>query len=186
MRSLKTILGGAALLALAACGGGDADSSGTAANTAGAGGEAATSQASAEVRMQPGQWEITQQTVNVTAPGMPAGAADMLKTPPVTVKTCISEEQASKPGADLFTGKQDPNCSHEGFKAGGGKVSGTITCKGGNTGNASMAMEGEFGPTEFNVEMKTTTEAQGAQMTMEMRSSGRRIGECPAGGEAAG
>ena len=190
MRSLKTILGGAALLALAACGGGEADGTADSANmantegAAGAGGEGGASQAASEVRMQPGEWEVTQQTVNVSAPGMPAGAADMLKTPPMTVKTCITEEQAGKPGADVFTGKKDPNCTHEGFDAGGGKVSGTITCKG-DTGNVTMAMDGEFGATEFNVDMKTTTDAGAAKMTMEMRSSGRRIGECPAG-KAAG
>jgi hypothetical protein len=183
MHTFRMMMTTAGLLALASCGGGDGQGGNEASGNAAAGGSAGS--ASAGVQLQAGQWEMTQQTLNVTAPGMPAGAADMMKTGPITVKTCITPEQAQKPSADLFSGKTDPNCKQEGFSSEGGKVSGTMTCSGGDTpGKTVMKMDGEFSPTEFDIEMEMTTEAQGSQMTMEMRSSGRRIGDCPAGGQA--
>lgn len=184
MGGFRNVAAAAGLLALAACGGGgESKSGGNEAEVAEIGGNAAGS-ASDGVQLQPGQWEMTQQTVNVSVPGMPAGAADMIKTGPVTVKTCITEEQAQKPGPDLFSGQADPNCKQEGFSAAGGKVSGTMTCTGGKMhGKMVMKMDGQFGPTEYDVAMEMKTEAEGKQMTMEMRSSGRRIGDCPAGGK---
>jgi hypothetical protein len=184
MRTIRISAMTAGLLALAACGGGgESRNGGNEAAAVEGSGNAAGSE-SAGVQLQPGQWEMTQQTVNVSVPGMPAGAADMMKTGPITVKTCITEEQAQKPSADIFSGKTDPNCKQEGFSAEGGKVSGTVTCSGGDTGTTVMKMDGKFGPTEYDIAMEMKTQAQGADMTMEVRSSGRRIGECPAGVKA--
>ena len=179
MRNFRIGAMGAGLLALAACGGGESpDANGAAGNAADGGASAAG------VQLQPGQWEMTQHTLDISAPGMPAGAADMMKPGPVTISTCITPQQAQKPGADLFSGEADASCKQEGFKAAGGEVSGTMTCSGEGSGTTVMKMDGEFSPTEFDIEMEMTTEAQGSQMTMEMRSSGRRIGDCPAGGQA--
>ena len=194
MRIIRNSAAAAGLLALAACGGGgegksggnEAGASDPSANAASAadGGGNTGGTASAAMQLQPGQWEMTTQTVNVSIPGLPAGAADMMKTGPITVKTCITEEQAQKPSADLFAGKTAPNCKQEGFTAAGGKVNGTMTCSGGDTGATAMKMEGQFGPTQYDITMATKTQAEGRDMTMEIRSSGRRLGECPAGAKA--
>lgn len=173
---------GAGLLALGACGGGDKDAGDAGENAA----RAANSSPSAGVQLQPGEWEMTQHTLDISAPGMPAGAADMMKPGPVSVKTCITPEQAQKPGAELFSGETDSSCKQEGFKAAGGEVSGTVTCSGDGGGKTVMKMDGDFSPTQFDIHMEMVVEAQGTQMTTKMRSTGKRIGDCPAGLAPAG
>ena len=171
----------AGLLALGACGGdGDRD------DASGEAGKARVESVAkdGEMRLRPGQWEMKTEIAKVSAPGMPAGAAEMMKTAPTTVTTCISEQEANDP--NVFTGKKDPNCNTDGFSAAGGKVSGTITCaaEAGGQGKLTMAMEGEFKPDSYALETRMTTEGEGAQMTIESRTSGRRLGDCPA--ESAG
>jgi hypothetical protein len=163
----------AGLLALGACGGGEGGDGGENAGT----GNSAT----ANVQLEAGEWEITQHTLDISAPGMPAGAAEFMKPGPVTVKTCITQEQAQKPGAELFSGESDPGCKKEGFKAAGGEIGGTLTCSAEGGGKTVMKMEGDFEAERFDVHMEVTANAEGTQMTTKMRSSGKRIGDCPGG-----
>ena len=164
----------AGLLALASCGGESGD---TAKKAEGA-------SAGAAVQLQAGQWEVTHHTLDISAPGMPAGAADMLKPGPVTVNTCITPEQAQKPGPDLFSANADESCKQEGFKAAGGEVSGTLTCTPPGGGKTVMKLDGSFDVTEFDVHMEMVAEADGTQTTTKMRTSARRTGDCPSGAQA--
>jgi hypothetical protein len=179
----------AGLLALGACGGGDKAGDG---NQAGgekaAGTESGKAEASAGsgVRLRAGEWEMKTEVAAVSAPGMPAGVADMMKAKASTVKVCVTEEDASKGDAGIFTGKKDPRCDTKGFSAAGGRVNGTITCKAeeGGQGAMTMTMDGQFKPDSYTLTSKMKTEGEGAEMTIESRVSGRRIGDCPAGKEA--
>jgi hypothetical protein len=160
----------AGLLGLAACGSGeDAPAKIDAA-------------AAANIRLQPGQWELVQETVRVSAPGMPPGAAEMMKMPPVVVRTCIAPAEAGKPGPDLFSGNKDPGCKTEGFSAKAGRVAGTMTCRSGAGETTVTKLEGDFTAEEFEVRLAARTEGGGSEaVDTEMRSRGRRTGECPAG-----
>lgn len=183
MKRINTLIAAAGLLALAACGGGDTESGnaaggGTAESAAsgGGGGEA--------VRLEPGQWEMSFEVTEVSAPGMPEGAADMMKTPRQTVKSCVSEEEANKPDADFFQPKQESNCKTEGFAMKDGRINGTVTCQGtGGQGATKVTMDGTYGGTAFDMTSRTEMKGEGMEMTMVMKSAGRRIGECPAGAE---
>ena len=180
----------AGLLALGACGGGDGDGGdGGASGNAGTSERAAAGETAAigsDVRMRAGQWETRTEVTNVSAPGMPAGFAEMMKTKPVTGTNCITEKEASDANADLFSGKKNSNCDSKGFKAAGGKVSGTITCRAeeGGQGAMTMTMDGQFKPESYSLTAKMKTEGEGAAMTLESKISGRRIGDCPAGAGA--
>ena len=164
---------GAAALALAACGksGGGNESSGSGGGLLGGG-----------VSLQPGEWEMKMEVVNVTAEGLPPGMVDgMKKAAGTTSRTCMTPEEAKGPKGDIFTGDKSGNCKSEGFSWSGGKIKGKTTCTGqGGTGNTVMTMDGSYGGQNIDMTMKSETDLAGKPMTMEMRVTGRRVGECSA------
>jgi uncharacterized protein DUF3617 len=174
MRTSIIGMGLGGLLALAACGGPDK----------GEGNEAAGDEAApaSGVKLQPGEWEITMETVSVTAPGLPPSVAATIKKPRATNRTCMTPEEANGPKPDMFAGSGGVNCKQEGFSWTGGRIKGTTTCQGaGGTGKTVMAMDGQYGAQSMDMNMKMTTDAAGTPMTVETRMTGRRVGDCPAG-----
>lgn len=170
---------GAAALALAACGssgnkGGESGGNGSAAAT-GSGGSASA------VALQPGEWEMKMEVVNVAAEGMPAGMAESMKqSASRTTRTCMTPEEARAPKGDLFAGDKS-GCKSEGFKWEGGRIAGKTTCPGqGGSGETVMTMDGRYSAQSMDLTMKSETPIMGKPMTMEMRMSGRRVGECSA------
>jgi hypothetical protein len=165
----------AAVLALAACGksGGGNESSAA----AGGGGSASG------VSLQPGEWEMKTEVVNVTAEGLPPGIADGMKAQAAsTSKTCMTPEEAKGPKGDMFAGSNPANCKSEGFSWAGGKIQGKTVCTGtGGAGKTEMTMAGTYSGQSIDMTMKSKTDLGGKAMTMEMRVSGRRVGECTAG-----
>jgi hypothetical protein len=159
--SVRTALVVAGMLSLGGCGsGGGSDTSG---------------------QIRAGQWEMRSEVKSISGPGVPAGAADMMKAQATTVTTCISEEQARTSNADIFTGKQNPNCTAEGFKASGGKIDGTLTCKAQNgQPGMAMTMAGTFAAENYDIDIKMKMSGPQEGMTIETKTLGRRIGDCPA------
>ncbi|HYW17399.1 MAG TPA: DUF3617 domain-containing protein [Allosphingosinicella sp.] len=184
----------AAVLTLAACGssGGDkageaAGGNGSAAAAQGGGGERAAGSGSASasgspVNLQPGEWEMKMEVVNVKVEGLPEGAADGMKSQAGGInRTCMTPEEAKAPKGDVFTGDKAGNCKSEGFKWEGGRIAGKTICEGqGGTGRTVMNMDGRYTPQSIDMNMKSETEMMGKAMTMEMRLTGRRVGECTA------
>ncbi len=154
----------AAALALAACGSSDKSGGGSG------------------VSLQPGEWEMKMEVVDVKAEGLPAGMADgMKKSASSTTKTCMTPEEAKGPKGDIFAGDKSGSCKSEGFKWEGGRIQGKTTCPGqGGTGQTVMTMDGRYSPQSIDMTMKSETDLMGKPMTMEMRVSGKRVGECPA------
>jgi hypothetical protein len=164
----------AAALALAACGS-SADKNGGGNGSGGSG-------AAAGVSLQPGEWEMKMEVVDVKAEGLPPGMADgMKKSASSTSRTCMTPEEAKGPKGDIFAGDKSGRCKSEGFKWAGGRIEGKTTCPGqGGTGETVMTMDGSYTPQNIDMTMKTQTDLMGKPMTMEMRVSGRRVGECTA------
>jgi hypothetical protein len=169
----KLILG-AAVLALAACG----KSGGGNESSAASGGGSASA---AGISLQPGEWEMKTEVVNVSAEGLPAGIAEGMKAQASsTTKTCMTPEEAKGPKGDIFAGK-DSNCKSEGFSWSGGTIKGKTVCAGqGGAGKTEMEMDGKYSAQSIDMTMKSKTDLAGKAMTMEMRVQGRRIGECTA------
>lgn len=166
----------ASLLALAACG---SKSDGNSAKGSGGG-----LLGGGAVSLQPGEWEMTMQVVDYKAPGMPASVAQQMKAAPPTVnRDCMTEEEAKGPKPDTFSpGRGALNCKQENFSWANGKISGKTSCDGANgAGKMSMTMDGSYTPTSIDINIKNETMANNVAASIEMRVSGRRIGECPAG-----
>jgi hypothetical protein len=178
-KKMKThLILSAAALALAACGSNEkGDGNGSAA----AGGGGSPSASASGVNLQPGEWEMKTEVVNVSAEGLPAGVAEGMKAQASSSsKTCMTPEEAKGPKGDIFAGKGS-NCKSENFSWSGGTIKGRTVCTGqGGAGETVMEMDGKYSAQSIDMTMKSKTELAGKGMTMEMRLSGRRIGECGA------
>ncbi len=197
---------GAAALALAACGSSGGDKAGEGGNdsaSVGAANQSAAAKAPSSAApsggnggggdfIQPGEWETKVESMEVDAPGMPQGVKDMMTdamgSMKTTIRDCVTPEEAKRPNADMFAGKDKGNCTASDFSMSGGRMRGTISCPAGNgqPGSMTMVMDGQFSPQSYTVNQNMTTDAGGSKMTIKARVSGRRVGECTAATKAAG
>jgi hypothetical protein len=130
--------------------------------------------------MQPGEWETTVEVVRMEAPNMPQGM-NMPMPAATTIRTCLTAEQVSRPNAGFLTGKGDASgCTYENFSMAGGRIQGSVQCSSQGTTMRST-FNGQFSATSYEMTQQVETGAQGMTMEMESRTSGRRIGDCPAG-----
>ena len=138
------------------------------------------------MKIEPGQWEATNEIVSVSAPGVPAEAMASLKGmvgQKSTVSNCITPAQAAKPSANFLAAQQNNNCTYQGWNMEDGKMTGTMTCEtAGMPGKVVMKMAGDYGPTAYNLDMNmnTTGLPGGMTMTIKAKTTGRRVGECSA------
>ena len=139
------------------------------------------------VTLEPGEWENKVEIVDVTIEGLPEGASagitDSMKGKVTTSKSCITEEEAKNPGAQFFAAQEKTNCEVKKFDMSGGAVSSEMSCSnmGGTPGNMTMAMDGQYGPSSYDMTMNMNGGAAGMKMNISAKSSGKRIGSCPAG-----
>ncbi|HEX8364685.1 MAG TPA: DUF3617 domain-containing protein [Allosphingosinicella sp.] len=182
---MRQWIGIAAALALAGCGGGgeggDANkAAGNAGGNAGAGaegGEAGGGGGSAS--LQPGQWEITTNVTSMNVPGMPAGMTPPMP-PPTTVRACLTAAQAAQPGAGFLSGSGEAQgCTYESNSIGGGRIQAVVQCNQAGTTMRST-MTGQFTADSYEVNQQVETSAQGQNMQIQSRTTGRRVGDCPA------
>lgn len=173
---------GAVALALAACGSSGGDKAGEGGNGSAAAGSGGSGSGASAVNLQPGEWEMKMEVANVKVEGLPEGVADaMKKEGGKASRTCMTPEEAKGPKADMFTKDNPANCKSEGFSWSGGRIQGKTVCEGqGGTGKTQMTMDGRYTAQSIDMTMKSETDMMGKPMTMEMRLTGRRVGECTA------
>jgi hypothetical protein len=170
---IRTFIVAASLLALGACGSSDDKAGG---NSAGrASGEA-------EVNLEPGEWEMTMEVLDVSAPNLPPAVAASMKRAHNPNRSCMTAEKARRPKPETFLVGANANCKQEGFVWSGGQIRGKTTCKSPDgQGIVVLVMDGTYSARAMNMSMKADTERQGVKLTTEMRLTGRRIGACPEG-----
>jgi hypothetical protein len=154
--------------------GGEADG-GDAAETASASGGGAA-------QIQPGEWEVTMETLNIEAPNMPPEAAAMMKKTmgeKNTTRQCITAEEAA---GDFTAPDQEADCTRQGFSLAGGRIQGSMTCTG-EGGKVTVTMAGQHSGTSYDMTSKIASENEAGSMTIETRNTGRRIGDCPEGSQ---
>ena len=143
------------------------------------------------VKLEPGKWETTVAILSIEGPGLPPQMAEAMKKQSQTqkVETCLTAEQAEKPPQDMLGAAK--NCTYEKFEMGGGKMSGTLVCKGAPgmpTGEMRAQMSGKFASTNYDVTSESTMTmpampggpAGGGKVTTKTRVSGKRLGACDA------
>lgn len=140
----------------------------------------AVSKADEVVKFSPGRWESNVTFVSMSAPGMPAEVSQAMQGAlgkAHRYSSCLTKEQADKPAADFFA-KDAKDCSYDHFTMGGGKVDAKMRCS--RDGRAvAMTMNGAYDPATYHMTMETQIDPAGASpMTMKMKVSSRRVGEC--------
>jgi hypothetical protein len=139
------------------------------------------------VTLEPGEWENTVEIVDVKIDGlpdgMPANMMDSMKGKVTTSKSCITKEEAENPGAQFFAAQEKTSCEVKKFNMSGGAVSSEMACSnmGGTPGDMTMAMDGQYGPSSYDMTMNMHGGAKGMKMNISAKSSGKRIGDCPTG-----
>jgi hypothetical protein len=170
MRNLVPVL----LLALAGCGGQEAEPDRN----------MSAEQVAAELqgmKIEPGQWEATNEIVSAAAPGMPGDVMKQMIGQKTTVSNCITPEQAAKPSANFLAAQQNNNCTYQDWKMEGGRMTGIMTCEGnGMPGKVVMKMNGNYASTRYDLamDMNTTGLPNGMSMTIKAKTTGRRVGDC--------
>ncbi len=171
------LLTAAALLTLTACdraGSGSADTNMTAEQVA---------EELKEMKIEPGQWEATNEIVSVSAPGVPGDTLKSLVGQKTTVSNCITPEQAAKPSANFLAAQANNKCTYQDWEMDGGRMTGRMSCEGGQMpGKVLMTMAGNYAPTAYDLDMDMQTSGLpgGMTMTIKAKTSGRRVGQCTA------
>ncbi|WP_417622774.1 DUF3617 domain-containing protein [Parasphingorhabdus sp.] len=140
-----------------------------------------------KVTLEPGEWENTVEIVDVKIEGLPEGASagviNSMKGKVTTSKSCITKEEATNPGAQFFAAQEKTHCEVKKFDMSGGAVSSEMSCSnmGGAPGSMTMVMNGQYGPSNYDMTMDMNGGAAGMKMDISAKSNGKWIGKCPTG-----
>lgn len=168
---IELIIAVAAAAALAACGG--------------------ESEPKAKAKARPqaipaGQWQSDVEVTNLRRSdegqprlNMPAGTRE-------TGGACIGSGASARPPAELFVGSGFEACRwHNDFYMRSGRIMGSATCQRPGVGEVTASLNIDFTETSFQGSVDLLTRLAGdGDVTIAARASGRRTGDCAAGGEA--
>jgi hypothetical protein len=118
-----------------------------------------------------GNWEVT---VQMEMAGMPQAM------PPMTLKQCITPEQAKDP-SQLVPQQPGRGANPNDCKIVNQKITDTVvTWSMACTGQTPMTMDGElvYAGDSYSGVMKMNTEMNGKPTTMTMKMKGKRLGDC--------
>ena len=140
--------------------------------------------ATSGIKPQPGRWQSQFKIESMEVPGMPPQGREMMQrqmTPAKSHFTCLTPEQADRPGAEFFQ-KGATGCTYDHFTMADGKLDAEMTCKRG-PGNAKMTMVGSYSADSYDVKVTSQSEMgqsamKGETMKMVMAIASHRVGEC--------
>ncbi len=129
----------------------------------------------------PGLWEVASEVVAVSAPNLPIEARDRMIGPRGQGQACLTPEDAARPSARFLAGRGDNGCAYADFAMDGGRMTGTMRCAEPDGGETLARMTGDYGREGYRLDMVIETPLpDGATIRIETRTTGRRIGDCPA------
>ena len=175
-----TVMISFAALALAACGGDDVSVTNASPEEV-----AKKVDQAGGARFNPGEWETTVETVSVDIPGLTGPMKEQMTQLMLNKKqvgtSCVTPEEAKSPPAKVLANGQG-RCTYEKFTMAGGKIDGTLSCDA-EGGKMTMRMTGSFTDDRFTIENDMETAMPGGAQVMKIKAktSGKRLGECPAG-----
>ena len=137
----------------------------------------------ADVRVAPGEWEQRSEILSVEAPDMPRELAAQFQRPRPPLRYCITPEQAAQPArvSDAIARPQ-AGCAMRDFTMRNGRMEGRMVCREGAPGQVSSAMSGTYSPDGFDYRSRIEMPPPigDGVIRLEVRTTGRRIGPCPA------
>lgn len=134
------------------------------------------------LRVEPGLWEVTSAVLDARGENMPREARARIRSHRGTIRNCVTPAQAARPDANFMRIQQRGACTYRGFSIQGGRMRGEMRCTDpGLPGAMTTSMDGRYGPRNYEVRMRmvSTGMPEGANMIIDTRTVGRRIGQCP-------
>jgi Tfp pilus assembly protein PilX len=139
-------------------------------------------QQAATVKMKPGEWEITAETLDMKMTGAPAGMPPMPQQTKVTTKICLTQDQVDKPTAMFGQGMEQfkKSCVYDNFEMKGGKVNATMHCDLPQGQKVTATTHGTFSDTSMSTESESKVSGMpnGMGVSTKMKMTGNRVGEC--------
>lgn len=137
------------------------------------------------VEVRPGLWEMRSAIVSVSQAGLPHEIAERMKGPRRTVRHCITPVQAARADGSFLPAGGGGRCSEEAFEMRSGRIAGTATCRDEAGAETRLRRTGRYEAERYEVrtEIETPGIGPGRVMTLVTRQAGRRVGDCPEGGE---
>lgn len=157
---MRLIMAMGCLLALAGCGGDNADSNGD--------GKVSRNERAAEMAsdgylaMQPGRWKMKVEFTEIDVPRLGNKEKQSIlrkAAQEASSLSCLSEADAAKPGADFFSGRGAENCTYSRFDIAGDRARMTVSCTQGDMGKADIELDGTVGDTQIDFDTKLTVAA---------------------------
>ena len=118
--------------------------------------------------VQPGMWETTSTTKSANMPDMPAFLAKRLQGHTVTVKHCITPEEAAQGPKQMIA--QQKSCSIDHYNMSGGRFDAKLICSG-----TTVTSAGSYTPVSMSGDSHVSG-PNGVDMTAHVES--RRTGSC--------
>lgn len=136
-----------------------------------------------DVRVAPGEWEHSTEVIGVDAPNLPPEAAERIRQRRTAFRYCITPEQAAQPARISETiARPREGCTMRNFVMRDGRMEGQMVCREGAPAEIVTTMSGTYAPEHFDYRSQVRMPAPlvGGAMTLDIRTTGRRIGSCPA------
>lgn len=132
------------------------------------------SASAASAQITPGQWEIASTIDAIEGAAIPPAVAKMMTGKTITVKTCVTPEQAKQGPQDMLKG--DKTCSVAKYTMSGGRYNSEVICRQGGMTIVTTG-SGQFTPTSFSGRGRAVMTG-GANMVQSQTVAGKRIGDC--------
>jgi hypothetical protein len=147
-------------MALASCGGDNADRDGD--------GKVSREERAAEMAsdgylsMQPGRWKMKVDFTEIDVPrlGNKEKQSILRKAAEESSSlSCLSKADAAKPSADFFGGRGAERCIYTKFDIAGDRARMTVSCRQGDMGKVEMELDGSVGDTQIEFDTNLTVSA---------------------------
>ena len=169
-------------LALAACADNSADKDGN--GIIDSEERAAEMDYDAFIPMKAGLWETKFVFADINVPTLGKAEKQQIMdevAKSASSKSCLSEADAKKPGADFFGGNGAEKCVHKAFDVSGQNVQMKLSCGMDGMGSVDMELAGVMGETEFNYDSKVDVRLpMVGKVAMRGKATGKYVGACPA------
>ncbi len=138
----------------------------------------------ADGELTPGNWKSTMTMTKFDIPGAPIAMAQNAKAmlgKSQSTDNCVTPAMAKAGVKDMSSSMQQGDCKMEDYKQGGGKMSGTMMCKGSAMGDTSMKMSGTYSAEKVDMTLSgeiSDTKLPGGKANIEMTINSERTGDC--------
>lgn len=135
-----------------------------------------------QIMFRPGLWQSKVTVEDVSIPGMPPEAQAQMKgfyaKMNNSIDSCLTPEEAKKPGGKFFAGKDADNCKYDHFTMKGGKIDAVMRCTGEGSGEMKMTIAGTYTPDSSTTHSDMEISSKDGTMRIKALTEAKRAGEC--------